>query len=54
MKIGEKTFVSLTYTLKVGCEVVDSTTADRPLEFLYGAGYLLPKFEEHIKGLTAG
>lgn len=54
MKIGEKTFVSLSYTLKVAGEVVDSTTADRPLEFVYGAGYLLPKFEEHIKGLKKG
>lgn len=54
MKIGEKTFVSLSYTLKVAGEVVDSTTADRPLEFVYGAGFLLPKFEEHIKGLGAG
>lgn len=54
MKIGKKTFVSLSYTLKVAGEVVDSTTADRPLEFVYGAGYLLPKFEENIKGLGVG
>lgn len=54
MKIGEKTFVSLTYTLKVGGEIVDATTAERPLEFVYGAGFLLPKFEEHINGLKAG
>lgn len=54
MKIGEKTFVSLAYALKVGGEIVDSTTADRPLEFVFGAGYLLPKFEENIKGLQAG
>lgn len=54
MKIGEKTFVSLSYTLKVAGEVVDSTTAEHPLEFVYGAGYLLPKFEENIKGLEKG
>lgn len=54
MKIGEKTFVSLIYTLKVGGEVVDSTTSENPLSFIYGAGYLLPKFEEHIKGLGKG
>lgn len=54
MKIGEKTFVSLSYTLNVGGEIVDSAPADRPLEFVYGAGFLLPKFEENIKGLEPG
>ena len=54
MKIGEKTFVSLVYELKVDGQVVDSTTKDNPLKFPFGAGYLLPKFEEHIKGLGAG
>lgn len=54
MKIGEKTFVSLVYTLKVGGEVVDSTTKENPLSFVFGAGYLLPKFEEQISGLEPG
>ena len=54
MKIGEKTFVSLSYTLRVGGEIVDSSPADRPLGFVFGAGYLLPKFEENIKGLQKG
>lgn len=54
MKIGEKTFVSLSYTLKVDGEVVDSAPASSPLEFVFGAGYLLPKFEENIKGLEKG
>ena len=54
MKIGEKTFVSLSYTLRVAGEVVDSAPADNPLKFVYGAGYLLPKFEEQIKGLGKG
>lgn len=54
MKIGENTFVSLSYTLTVNGVVVDSTTAENPLQFVYGAGYLLPKFEEYIAGLSAG
>ena len=54
MKIGEKTFVSLSYTLKVGGEVVDSASPSNPLEFVFGAGYLLPKFEDNIKGLGKG
>lgn len=54
MKIGENTFVSLSYALNVNGEVVDSTTAENPLQFVYGAGYLLPKFEENITGLSVG
>ncbi|MCC8018981.1 MAG: peptidylprolyl isomerase [Rikenellaceae bacterium] len=54
MKIGDKTFVSLSYKLTVDGQVVDSTSAERPLEFVFGAGYLLPKFEENIKGLEPG
>lgn len=54
MKIGEKTFVSLSYTLRVGGDVVDSASASNPLEFVFGAGYLLPKFEDNIKGLGKG
>lgn len=54
MKIGEKTFVSLSYALKVDGEVVDSAPVEAPLEFVYGSGYLLPKFEENLKGLKKG
>ena len=54
MKIGEKTFVSLVYKLEVEGQVVDSTTSENPLKFPFGAGYLIPKFEENINGLGAG
>ena len=46
MKIGQDTFVSLSYTLTVEGQVADQATADQPLEFVFGLGYLLPKFEE--------
>ncbi len=54
MKIGEKTFVSLTYQLNVGGEIVDSATREQPLEFPFGAGFLLPEFEKNIEGLGVG
>lgn len=54
MKIGEKKFVALSYTLKVDGEVVESVTAERPLTFVYGTGLLLPTFEAQIAGLEAG
>lgn len=54
MKIGEKTFVSLSYELKVDGEIVEKVTAEQPLEFVFGAGFLLPKFESYITGLGKG
>ena len=49
MKIGEneKTFVALSYELTVDGEVVEKVTAESPLQFIYGAGFLLPNLR-HI------
>ena len=54
MKISENKFVSLAYTLTVDGQVAGQATAERPLEFVYGVGMLLPKFEEFIAGKEAG
>jgi len=58
MKIDNKQVVSVTYDLYVTEEGekkhVESATTERPLVFLYGVGMMLPKFEEHLKGLTVG
>ena len=54
MTIADEKVVSLTYTLTVDGQVKDQTTAENPLEFIFGLGYLLPKFEENIKGMKVG
>ena len=54
MKIGEKTFVALSYQLKVDGEVVETVTAESPLRFVYGTGFLLPAFEKQLEGLEPG
>ena len=59
MKIQPESVVSLTYDLFVNQEdgseaLVESTTPERPLVFLYGAGQMLPKFEENLSTLAAG
>ena len=54
MKIGEKTFVALSYQLKVDGEVVETVTAESPLRFVYGTGFLLPAFEKQLVGLEPG
>ena len=39
--------------LKKEGEVVESLTSENPLTFVYGTGGMLPKFEEHLSGLTS-
>ena len=34
--------------------LVEETTAENPLTFLYGMGMMIPKFEQNIHGLAAG
>ena len=54
MTIQDEKVVSLTYVLQVDGEVKDQATEENPLEFIFGLGYLLPKFEEYIKGKSVG
>jgi FKBP-type peptidyl-prolyl cis-trans isomerase SlyD len=54
MNISDKKVVHLTYQLEVDGKIADSATAERPLEFIFGMGYLLPKFEANIKDLKVG
>jgi len=58
MKINPQHVVSLTYDLYVdqdGSEVLqESATEEQPLTFLYGAGQMLPRFEENLSALSTG
>ncbi|WP_297985093.1 peptidylprolyl isomerase [uncultured Chryseobacterium sp.] len=59
MNIDNNQAVTLKYLLKTddanGEKVlVEETTKENPLSFIYGAGMMIPKFEEHIKGLKTG
>lgn len=59
MNINSSTVVSLTYELHTttpeGQQVfVEKANEEQPLVFLYGVGMMLPKFEEHLLGLTVG
>jgi FKBP-type peptidyl-prolyl cis-trans isomerase SlyD len=51
MIVEKNKVVSLSYELKVKGDTVESVHADSPLMFLFGAGNLLPKFEENLNGL---
>jgi FKBP-type peptidyl-prolyl cis-trans isomerases 2 len=54
MKIADEKVVSLIYTLMVDGQIADQTSKESPLEFIYGLGYLIPKFEENIAGMEVG
>ncbi len=54
MGISNEKVVSLVYQLKVDGKEVETVKEDKPLVFLYGAGQMLPKFEEKLKGLEPG
>ncbi|MCF0178326.1 MAG: peptidylprolyl isomerase, partial [Bacteroidales bacterium] len=54
MEIKENSVVHLSYKLEVDGRIADEAGADRPLDFIFGLGYLLPKFEENIAGKKVG
>ena len=57
LEIGKYAMVTLTYNLHVddeNGELVEQATESKPLEFLYGAGAMLPKFESQLAGLREG
>jgi FKBP-type peptidyl-prolyl cis-trans isomerase SlyD len=58
MKISANKLVSAEYELYVQdndeLELVEKTTTERPFDFIFGAGMMLPKFEEQLFGLQKG
>ncbi|GHT42955.1 peptidyl-prolyl cis-trans isomerase [Bacteroidia bacterium] len=59
MKIAKNVIVSLGYKLYVKTEdgkddLMEETTPDRPLTFMYGVGMMLPMFEMYLEGKEAG
>ncbi|MBK7731569.1 MAG: FKBP-type peptidyl-prolyl cis-trans isomerase [Bacteroidales bacterium] len=57
MKIRSNRFASLAYTLHEGDKggrVIETVEESAPLSFVFGAGQLLPAFEDKLAGLEAG
>lgn len=57
MKIGKNKVISMTYILSkenIHGELIQEVTKDKPFVVLFGAGSLLPKFEENLSGLSVG
>ncbi len=53
-KIEDGQVVSMDYTLRVDGEIVDSSEGQAPLEFLQGAGNIIPGLEQELYGMTLG
>jgi FKBP-type peptidyl-prolyl cis-trans isomerase SlyD len=57
MEIAKNRMITLTYNLMLDNqdgEVIEQVTTERPLQFLYGAGMMLPEFESNLAGLNPG
>ena len=59
MKITAQTVVDTEYELYVDgengeLELMEKATPEQPLNFIYGVGMMLPKFEENLANLQEG
>ena len=54
MKVENSKMVSVHYTLTVDGAIADQSREGQPLQFICGAGMLLPKFEGAIMGKEPG
>jgi FKBP-type peptidyl-prolyl cis-trans isomerase SlyD len=54
MKIEKNKVVSLSYTLTVEGDTIETVNEKNPLKFIFGTGYLLPKFEENVLNKVVG
>ena len=54
MKVENGKMVSVNYTLTVDGQIADQSREGQPLQFICGAGMLLPKFEGAILDKVAG
>lgn len=57
MNIAINKMIALSYVLRAESaegEIIEQTTPDNLLKFVYGVGAMIPKFEENLMGLKQG
>lgn len=54
LKVADDLVVTMAYTLTVEGEVVDSSEDSEPIQFLQGAGHILPALESELYGMAVG
>ena len=54
LKVKDGHVVSMEYTLKVDGEVTDTSEGREPLEYVHGAGNIIPGLERELTGMSVG
>jgi FKBP-type peptidyl-prolyl cis-trans isomerase SlyD len=54
LKVEDGQVVLMNYTLRVDGEVLDTSVGHEPLEFLQGAGNIIPGLEQELYGMGLG
>jgi FKBP-type peptidyl-prolyl cis-trans isomerase SlyD len=54
LKVNDGHVVSMEYTLKVDGEVADTSKGREPLEYVHGAGNIIPGLEREMIGMAVG
>jgi len=54
LKVKDGQVVSMEYTLRVDGEVADTSEGREPLEFVHGAGNIIPGLEREMTGMKVG
>ena len=54
LKVEEGQVVAMEYTLKVDGEVADTSEGREPLEYVHGAGNIIPGLEQELLGMEIG
>ena len=54
LKVNDGHVVSMEYTLKVDGEVADTSEGRAPLEYVHGAGNIIPGLEREMVGMAVG
>ena len=54
LKVKDGHVVSMEYTLKVDGNIADSSEGREPLEFVHGAGNIIPGLEREMAGMAVG
>ena len=54
MQVAQNKMVAVDYKLTVDGQIADQSRPGQPLEFIFGTGMLLPKFEAAIEGKEPG
>jgi len=54
LKVNDGHVVAMEYTLKVDGEVADSSEGREPLQYIHGAGNIIPGLEREMVGMAIG